>query len=442
MSNQNNRDATVVLMDSSSWTAWYRQFKMKCESLRIWSLADPSSLQQPKPRPAIPTPPEISNYEAIATNTPSTSMTSSSRTRGSTQPSRREESIIAIVPTRVSDLTSNGQENYKDDREDYKMRLEAYKLLDKEYQEEQSQYAKLVSHILTTVSSHLQLSCCGEDKTVREWVISLQETVGTDPQEERTQARDRYHAALKPIRAPGNWETWLMEYDQAATRAEALKVSEVLNIHDVTTDFLGAVLKVAPAWAATFSGPGYDRTTMNRKKMMKLFRDYISQSYPSRGKQKSAFAAGEASYLAGGASDQDTTRDASEVSQRAPSAPSQGNPGKSRQKRKFDGQETRARQFPKRNTAAAGGECPACGQRHVLSDCYYAYPEKAPQWFKPNRTVAKLVENKVRQDGELRRLMNDGTQGGATTRLSSSSDARSSNTPQIKMSQTPDVQLE
>jgi hypothetical protein len=112
----------------------------------------------------------------------------------------------------------------------------------------------------------------------------------------------------------------LTEYDQAATRAETLQVGEVRNTEDVTTDFLGAVMKVAPTWVTTFSGLGYDRTTMNRKKMMKLFRDHMSQSYPIRGKQKSAFAAGEALYLAGGAPDQDTLRDASDVLQRAPSA--------------------------------------------------------------------------------------------------------------------------
>ena len=48
-------------------------------------------------------------------------------------------------------------------------------------------------------------------------------------------------------------------------------MSEVRNIDDVTTDFLGAVLKVALTWVATFASLGYDRTTNNRKKMMKLF---------------------------------------------------------------------------------------------------------------------------------------------------------------------------
>ena len=441
MSTQNTRDATVVLTDSNSWTAWYRQFKIKCEALSIWKLADPNSSEEPIQKPTLPLPPRISDYESIATSTPLTSTASSSRTRGNTQPPRRDETIVALLLTRISDLTPNGQEEYKDDREDYKIRLESYKLQEKEYQEEHSRYGQLINHILGTVSPHLHLSCCESGKTVREWVVLLQETVGIDSQEERTHARERYHAALRPMRATSQWETWLIEYDQAATRAEALRVGEVRDIDDVTTDFLGAVLKVAPTWVATFAGPGYDRTTNNRKKMMKLFREYMSLSYPIKGKQKSAFAAGEASYLAGGAPDQDISRDASDILQRAPSAPSQGNPGKPRQKRKFDGQETRSKQFPKRNTAAAGDDCPACGQRHNLSDCYYAYPEKAPEWFKPNRTIARLVEYKTNNDDELQRAMNNCSPIGTMARQTSSSRSNGS-TPQIKMSQTPDVQTE
>jgi len=247
------------------------------------------------------------------------------------------------------------------------------------------------------------------------------------------------------MRAASQWEPWLTEYDQAATRAEALQVSKVRNIDDVTTDLLAAVSKVAPTWVTTFAGPGYDRTSNNRKKMMKLYRDHMNQFHPVKGKQKSAFAAGEASYLAGGATDQDTLRDASDVLNRAPSAQSQGNPGRSRQKRKYDGtQGTKSKQFPKRNPAAAGGDCPACGQRHNLSDCYYAYPEKAPEWFRPNRIVANLVEYNLNKDSELRRSVNDCGSTETMARPSSSSrSSRSTATPQIKMSsQTLDLLAE
>lgn len=188
------------------------------------------------------------------------------------------------------------------------------------------------------------------------------------------------------MRAPTNWDIWLTEYDQAATRAEALAVAEALQTDSVVTDFLGAVSKTAPAWVTTFAGPGYDKATIDRKKMMKLFRDHMSQFYPTKGKLKSAFAAGEASYVTGGASDQDTSlRDASDVCERAPSARtgSRGNPRQN--KRKHNGHSTRSKQSMERDTAAAGGnECPACGQRHRLSECYYVYADRAPDWFKPN----------------------------------------------------------
>ncbi|XP_014551182.1 hypothetical protein COCVIDRAFT_113617 [Bipolaris victoriae FI3] len=40
MSNHATRDATVILTDSNNWTSWYRQLKIKCESLKIWALVD------------------------------------------------------------------------------------------------------------------------------------------------------------------------------------------------------------------------------------------------------------------------------------------------------------------------------------------------------------------------------------------------------------------
>jgi hypothetical protein len=75
---------------------------------------------------------DIADYESIAASTPNTSAASSSRTRGNTQPSGRDEFIVATTPTRISDLTPSGQEEYSDDWEDYKLRIEAYRLVEKE----------------------------------------------------------------------------------------------------------------------------------------------------------------------------------------------------------------------------------------------------------------------------------------------------------------------
>jgi hypothetical protein len=81
--------------------------------------------------------------------------------------------MVTSTPTRISDLTLNSQEQYKDDREDYKIHLEAYKLQEREYQEEHKRYGQLINYILSTVLLYLHLSCCGSGKTIREWVVLL-----------------------------------------------------------------------------------------------------------------------------------------------------------------------------------------------------------------------------------------------------------------------------
>ena len=209
-SNQNQRDATVILTDSSSWTPWYRQLKMKCQSQGIWPLADPEGVQLQRIRPTVPLPPDVAQYEPA--NIAASSSAASSHT---VRPGRRgamqdtiEVSTTApqtpTIPTRISDLSDKGQEAYKEDREDYKLRLESYKILERDYQEENNKLSKTVEHILTTVTPHLQLSCCAENGTLREWITALQDTVGVDIDEERARVRERYHAALKPIRSPQN----------------------------------------------------------------------------------------------------------------------------------------------------------------------------------------------------------------------------------------------
>ncbi|KAF7574091.1 hypothetical protein PtrM4_057140 [Pyrenophora tritici-repentis] len=169
-------------------------------------------------------------------------------------------SQIPTIPTRVSELSEKGQEAYKEDRDDYKLRLESYKIRERDYQEESNKISKMVEHILTTVTPHLQLSCCTENGTPRDWITALQDTVGVDEDEERARARERYQAALKPMRSTTNWETWLNEYDQAATRAETLEVAEVMQTQAVIDDFLGSKASIHLQWA-----PGHNDVKGNEK---------------------------------------------------------------------------------------------------------------------------------------------------------------------------------
>ncbi|KAG9384388.1 hypothetical protein A1F94_003935 [Pyrenophora tritici-repentis] len=377
-------------------------------------------------QPEAPLPPDISQYEPSSSPSAASSHTTRNargNTRGSAQDTTEMStttSRIPTIPTRVSELSEKGQEAYKEDRDDYKLRLESYKIRERDYQEESNKISKMVEHILTTVTPHLQLSCCAENGTPRDWITALQDTVGVDEDEESASTREI------PSRTQAN-----------AFNHKLGDVAEVMQTQAVIDDFLGSVSKMASTWTAGFQGPGYDKKAMNRKRMMKLFREYMSLQYPSRGKPKSAFAVGDL-YAASGEPDSDTLRDASSVELRAPSNQGRGNPRQSN-KRKMDGQSTRTKQIPERNSAKAGDICPACEQRHEISDCYYVNKAKAPEWFKPNRGIARLVQYKLENDTNLQRTMQEMSPETKRPRFSTTS---RSITPHIKTSQTPDAVIE
>jgi hypothetical protein len=239
------REALIILSDFSSWTPWLQQLETRSVSLNTWELIAPNATKVARIEPTFPSQPSIPRYEGRAS-------------LGFDDNGKR------LLPERPSDLTQNGVEYYK-------MSLEEYKNKDKKYQKERASLDKLVVYIQQTVSPHLMKNCCKPGQPIRTWLATLKDTVGVDAKEERERARDRYLAALKSMRQASSWETWLAEYNHAATTAETEGVSEVQNIADVTRDFLRAIIKVAPTWEVTFKEHGRREKNMTRKEMMKRF---------------------------------------------------------------------------------------------------------------------------------------------------------------------------
>ena len=383
------RESSVILIDYTTYTPWLHQLQTRCVSLDVWELIDPAKNTLPKTKPIIPTEPDIAAYE------PKSSL-------------GFDEGGTIVMPSAPSELSANGLKAWKENTEFYKFRLETYKAADREYREERANLDKVVVFIQNTVSPNLMKSCCKPGDSLRAWISNLKQTVGIDAREERLRARQRFLAALKPMRNPGNWDTWLNEYDQAATNAESEGVAEVQVMQDIVQDFLDAVLKVAPTWTSGFMDYGQREVNMTRKEMMKRFREHMSMNHPIKGRQqRAAFAAGDASFLAaGGASTPGTDRDASRAADNASSTlPSQGSRGRPRNKRSF-GQATISKQSSKGDTAAArGSNCPACEQRHGLENCYYVYKDKAPQWFVPRSGIAAMVSWRLEHDTDLQELL-------------------------------------
>jgi hypothetical protein len=215
MAAQSTRDTTTVLRDHTDWTTWISQLQSRCIVYKIWDKIDPESTAALLPKPAIPEPPLPSEYTPAAN---------------------------VLSATRVSELSTAGMKAYKEDLEHYKMLEGFYKNNLSEYQAETKGVQHIVTFIQSTVTPHLQRTCCLPSLSLRQWITNLSNTTGADTKLESKQARARYHAALRPLTRVSAWDTWLAEYDQAATEAETYHIVDVSHITAVVEDFLQAML--------------------------------------------------------------------------------------------------------------------------------------------------------------------------------------------------------
>lgn len=398
MSTPHYRDATAILSSQHDWTTWYNQIKALCATHLIWEYVKEEA---PLPfiiKPILPTPPECSIYTPAA---------------------GYEEA------TRVSQLSTQGQKMYKEDLDAYKIDIEHYKLTIQEYNTQQKSVQHITQLIQSTVAPYLQRTCCLPDQSLRQWLANLKLTVGVDDRIEKERTRERYYAALKPMRNTHNWDTWLVEYDQASSDATVHGVSEVKDIDNITKDFLQAVNKAAPMWAAAFQNNGRFNPSMTRKEMMKRFREYMSLNHPLKPvyKKQAFFAeADDSSFLAeGGATTQDSQKDASAAMESAPSNPRGRTRGGQRQG--YQAASQSGKRIAEKGTSS-GKKCPACDQVHDIKECWYINSNQAPEWWKPNTQVTQLVGYKRKHDpvlqGALRGMSRTKSQTPAIKRSDSS----------------------
>ncbi|KAI1508876.1 gag-pre-integrs multi-domain protein [Pyrenophora tritici-repentis] len=393
------RDATVTLRDQSDYTGWMLQLQARCVAHNIWDKINPKSTTQPLREPKDIRIPVFANYQAAAG---------------------------IGEPERLSELSSSGQKAFKEDLEYYRMSMEQYKSDRHRYEKEQSSFQHIMTLIQSSVSPHLLRTCCLPDKTLREWIANLQLTVGVDDETEKDRARERYLAALRPMRSAAQWDTWLAEYDQAATHAETYNVPELSQLSTTTKDFLAAVNKTAPIWATNFQDNGRGAVGMSRKEMMKRFREHMMINHPLRsGKHKAAMAAYDGPYgstLAGGEYDQElsgtphSSKSAPSTKMKPGQTPLTTYRGRPRKQRRTGAdpntnvqagstKSTLKRSSEQDSFTTAGVQCQACGQHHSIRTCFYLYPETAPEWWQPNETISELIKFRRIHDSSFQGLI-------------------------------------
>ncbi|KAG6164091.1 hypothetical protein E4U27_000266 [Claviceps purpurea] len=376
MSSQNT-NSSVILHDQNQWTAWFKFIKARAKTLKIWEKIEPGSQLPLLEEPTEPEVPSVSGHEAFAG---------------------------VDEPADTLQLTANGLKSYDREMVRYKSLLDAYKLKQHKYEKEATAIDTITQLVQSTVATHLQHSCCNPDDTLQQWITNLRRRVGIDEQVEQENARRRYLAALRPMRAPNQWDTWLTEYDQAAGHAEAVGVPDLLSFRMVSLDFGDAVAQVAKNWVPGFMDNGRYEPNMDRREMMKRFRGHMTRYYPLDKKSRAGVfvTADDQSILAdGGASTQSRKRDASASTNSAPVP--------KRPKRKNDVKATAGRKSTAitKSTTRENVRCPACSYHHELKNCFYVNKERAPEWFRFDESLSSFIEKRKEVDTDFRQLLQE-----------------------------------
>ncbi|KAG6086759.1 hypothetical protein E4U33_000001 [Claviceps sp. LM78 group G4] len=366
-----SQKSSVILSDQNQWTAWIVSITSRAKSLKVWPKVKPGSNLPLLEEPTEPEVPSLSGHDSYAG---------------------------IDEPIELRHLTANGLKTYEKEMAHYRTRIESFKIKQHKYEQETKGLDILTTLIQSSIVTHLQESCCDPDESLQEWLQNLQKAVGIDSEVELEDARQRYLAALKPMRSPNQWVTWLAEYEKASLHAQAKGVPDFTHFEIIAKDFADAVNPFAKNWTPNFMDHGRKEPGMNIREMMKRYRDHMTQNHPLDSKRSRAgvfVTADDRSDPAdGGASTKSRKRDASDPAASAP-LPKRSKTEKTRQKKlaKSSNSEKKA--------------CPACNCYHKLANCFYLNKDQAPEGFRFNESLGTFIEYRKRSDPGFQKLLQE-----------------------------------
>jgi hypothetical protein len=176
--------------------------------------------------------------------------------------------------------------------------------------------------------------------------------------------------------------------------AEEKKVPDALSTPIWTKEFFIAVAPIAEQWTSTFRMTHkmqIEKGLLTFRDVANDFRECIGMRFSQKGiVPKVAKGAFGPTYAGQDTPDQSTIGDAQESAEVASTRRrcSKGPLGK--------------RRAPEEEEESSGVSCVACGLFHPLSKCYYAFPEKAPNWFKENPEIRASVNEQLKSDTSLK----------------------------------------
>jgi hypothetical protein len=265
-----------------------------------------------------------------------------------------------------------------DEARNFGLAMSLYADETKEYNRQQEAIKELKEWIRNHIAYTYLQTCCLPSESLATWHEKLCEEFRATTAESKYTAREAYREATKPLaRSPKDWLAWIALWETAMSSAVYASVAQALDPVSWFADFIRAVIKPAETWAQNYQIVRRDQVEAGQisyREVANAFRrDFVAnqqQRQPSI-VEKGTFAA----HYAGQA---ETTE--------------QSNKGNASSGHKRS-----------RKSTNAAAHCPICSGQHALSRCYYAFPEKAPSWWKPSEATrddweANLQKDQIKQE--------------------------------------------
>lgn len=376
-------NSDIKLTGPENWKLWNHRFINVAEENLLWDLVDPKS----NTKGAFltrPIKPSVSDYpkrlEAPAANTRAAS-SGSVRESPAVETHRVDTSS---APTRVSEMTAEGKEQYHED-------IRTYTFEYKVFQDQAQKVATVSTWLRQHVAPGVYTAACKPGKKLHEWYAALKERAGVDKVEETRQAVKNYNAAIKPLsRKPKDMHAWLQNWQAALEEAQEANLPGAKDSATWWPQFAAAVEGTGyDSWCESYRNSNRDAIDEDRLTVHKLVKDFRERlqkdgDVKSRTVAKGAFV----TWV------DELDSEAPDRSRRPERSPV---PSRSR---------SPARKIGKRRyTGGSKSGCPACDGNHPLDDCWAARPEIRPLHRRVSTSAERLARERMEKDDHLRQLV-------------------------------------
>jgi hypothetical protein len=386
------------------WINWSHQFRLRAQTLNLWQYIQPEG---PEDWPERPMAPLVQSYTARHITVQATVRTNTSRAKGkapqepglSTRNTVRghqdtpsdSDDTEPLVPTSISDLTAEAKLDYQHD-------WSVFTFLAKDFDKHQTAIKELTTWTLSTVSYTMQQTCCIENQTLDQWYSNLQETGLVYEENLLPDARDRYRKSVSILtKPPKSFESWITEWEVSMAEGRRLGVPDTVQAVHWAYDLAKALQQILNIWATNFITLNKDKINRNRLNFREIAGDLrrhwklLHQSSKTSVVSKGAFP---------------TFAETDSVQEQSPEPVSKARTSKSSRKSKAIQPKRKRQEIDSDWDTSLRRVCDACLCSHRLDQCYYVVSSLAPDDWKPNQAVKRLVEERIKEDNSLANRIN------------------------------------